>query len=145
MTTPATIDLETALKILGIDCLEKEEIRKAYLKKALVVHPDKQQQGTSSSLPASNAEAFTKLHNAYCVAMEHCSNIDETYVIQDDVLMRAFRGEDVDADLRRAGVFRPDPMFGIDVRVPFQSLHELKCDDATKENMRKTIEELLHE
>lgn len=140
--TTASIDLKTALKILGIDsCLGKEEIRKAYLKKALVVHPDKQQQ------PASSAEAFTRLHNAYCVAMEHCSDHgDETYVIQDDVLMRAFRGEDVDADLRRAGVFRPDPMFGIDVHVPFQSLHELKCDDdATKENMRKTIEELLHE
>ena len=140
--TTASIDLETALQILGIDssCLEKEEIRKAYLKQALVVHPDKQQQ----QQPGSSAEAFTRLHNAYCVAMEHCS--DGTWVKDQDVLMRAFRGHDVEADLRRAGVFRPDPMFGIDMKVPFHTVtRSQESDEEMKERMKKHIEDMFPE
>lgn len=150
-----TVDLTTALEILGLDvCAEKEQVRKAYLRKALQVHPDKkrlykvmypeEEMGADMEDSGPDEEAFTRLHNAYCVAMEHCS--DGTWVKDQDVLMRAFRGHDVEADLRRAGVFRPDPMFGIDMKVPFHTVtRSQESDEEMKERMKKHIEDMFPE
>lgn len=136
------VDLASALDILGIQCLEKKEIRKAYLRKALQVHPDKQKNCSSEDEEKRATLAFARLHDAYCTAMEHCSH--GTWIQDDDVLMRAFRGEDVEAELRRAGVFRPDPMFGINVGVPFHPvIHSHACDDAAKEKLKADIEDIL--
>lgn len=137
------VDLETALDILGIECQSKESIRKAYLKKALEVHPDKQNRVLAGDEKQQADSAFATLHDAYCVAMEHCSK--GTWVQDEDVLVRAFRGEDVDSELRRAGVFRPDPMFGINVNVPFHTLTQ-QCDsvdDDAREKIRKELEDIL--
>lgn len=136
------VDLETALDILVITRLEKMDIRKAYLRKTLEVHPDKHKNFSSEDEKNRATADFARLHDAYCLAMQHCSH--GAWVQHDDVLMRAFRGEDVDDELRRAGVFRPDPMFGINVSVPFHpATHSHACDDATKEKMRADIEDIL--
>lgn len=138
------VDLETALDILGITRLEKKDIRKAYLRKALQVHPDKHKNFSSEDEEKRATADFARLHDAYCLAMEHCSHDTWVHHDDDDILMRAFRGEDVEDELRRAGVFRPDPMFGINVSVPFHATsHSRACDDAAKEKMRTYIEDIL--
>lgn len=149
------MDLMKSLEILGLmgtgqnldfmegKCLEREQVRKAYLKKALKVHPDKQRDQTVRS-----TEEFTLLHEAYCIAMKHCDDVTLDEKTDLDILMRAFRGEDVGAALRQAGVFQPDPLFGIDLNIHFNSMKsENACKDIEerKERMRQHIEEIFSE
>jgi hypothetical protein len=113
----AMMDLERALNILGhrdeeIPCARS--VRRAYLKQALKIHPDKQH--TTEGRKASTA-------------------IDE-------ILKRAFEGMDVEDDLAALGVFRPDPMFGVDHRVSFER-HPPREHHIDPELLQEMIEKLL--
>jgi hypothetical protein len=144
----AMMDLERALNILGhrdeeIPCARS--VRRAYLKQALKIHPDKQH--TTEGRKAST-EAFAQLRQAYDVATrelrikEQDEEAARSVAAIDEILKRAFEGMDVEDDLAALGVFRPDPMFGVDHRVSFER-HPPREHHIDPELLQEMIEKLL--
>lgn len=115
-------DAEVA-RLLGIGSdvrdLTPSQLRKHYLKRALVSHPDKNP-GDSHA-----AENFAKLQEAYATLLRRVAAADTACKERAhsdailDLFLRALRGEDVENQLQSLGVYRPSAQFGIDLAVPF--------------------------
>lgn len=142
------MDLKYALSILGHGDEEMpsaQSVRSAYLKQALKIHPDKQQ--TPEGRKAST-EAFAQLHEAYDVAIkelrlqEQDAEAARSVAAMDEILKRAFQGMDVEDDLAALGVFRPDPMFGVDPHVSFET-HQPRDQHIDPELLQEKLEKLL--
>ena len=125
-----------ALRALGFDDadhhhhLAQSDLRKHYLKAALVSHPDK------NPGDAKAAERFAVLQEAYSFLLQRITAeqdaVEEKAKTQDilDVFLRAMRGENVEMELRNCGVHRPPDLFGIDLGVPFDSRRTQEDADA---------------
>ena len=128
------MDVAEALRVLGLpgdDVDEKQSVRRAYLRRALEVHPDVSSRRGSGLGPSadsgsttnrsSDTASFQRLREAYEVALGHVAGRDKNGGFdseeEDDLLMRAFRGEDVRAALARRGGWRPGEAFGVDLGV----------------------------
>lgn len=123
------MDEEKALRCLGIKhtdvgSLNSASLRKAFLKLALLRHPDK----TSDSESKERAKnEFQELKEAYDYlvqvvaksgkAKEEQKRTETLYAI----FTRALNGENVEAELSDLGVYRPPEMFGVDIHVAFDS------------------------
>lgn len=114
------MEYETALSILGVSSTVKTNasvVRRAYLRKALDLHPDRQR--TEEDRRKAH-EDFVRLREAYDVVMQHEGLQGDVDGNMNDVLLRAFQGENVEQYL--AGMKnRPSDMFGIDLTVPFDA------------------------
>jgi hypothetical protein len=140
------MDVAEALRVLGLshDLYpggnttstedEKRSVRRAYLRRALEVHPDREARCSErrgdegdggrttegkneESKKESKKESFQRLREAYEVALRHVDDGEKQGDDFDDLLMRAFRGEDVRAALARRGGWRPGEEFGVDLDV----------------------------
>lgn len=60
------------------------------------------------------------LHENYVLKNRMKRQRDPLLRLMKSHLKRAFQGMDVEDDLAALGVFRPDPMFGVDHRVSFE-------------------------
>ena len=131
------MDRDEALRVLGLPtggdsgAVDARAIRKAYLRRALEVHPDKRSTA-GAEVGGDGDEAFLRVRRAYEVALRGCQadgtdgidgvngmngmNGDDDEIMEmDDILVRAFRGEDVREALERRGGWRPGDDFGIDL------------------------------
>lgn len=131
----SVMDYQTALSILGISdtaTTSVSKIRKAYLRRALELHPDRQR--TEQDKQRAN-EAFVRLREAY-----------------EMVLMDQYpESTKEDADLTRAYFFqgdpmavRPDDMFGIDLSVRFDP-HARMMNDEQRAEAESMLREWLEE
>ena len=128
------MDVAEAYRVLGLsgdDSDGKQSVRRAYLRRALEVHPDVSSRRGSGPDPSggrgstnqseSDTASFQRLREAYEVALGHVEDRNRTGSFnaceEDDLLMRAFRGEDVRAALARRGGWRPGDAFGVDLGV----------------------------
>lgn len=140
------MDVAEALRVLGLshDLYpggnttstedEKRSVRRAYLRRALEVHPDREARcserrgdegeggrTTEGKNDTTTTASFQRLREAYEVALRHVDEGGGGGEKQgddfDDLLMRAFRGEDVRAALARRGGWRPGEEFGVDLDV----------------------------
>lgn len=118
------MDESEALKLLGItttiDHLTPSILRKHYLRAALRSHPDKNPQDKieSSQRFARIQEAYSLLVDKHTTAAVAATEKAHTRDIL-GVFLRAMRGENVETDLKNLRVYRPPPLFGIDLSVPF--------------------------
>lgn len=128
-----SMDLVEALRVLGLsddndDVATRQSVRRAYLRRALEVHPDASSRrgaGRASSSDEASSDdtaSFQRLREAYEVALGHLEGRGggedgDGIGAEDDVLMRAWRGEDVRASLARRGGWRPGEAFGVDFGV----------------------------
>lgn len=131
----SVMDYQTALSILGISdtaATSVSKIRKAYLRRAMELHPDRQR--TEQDKQRAN-EAFVRLREAY-----------------EMVLMDQYpESTKADADLTRAFFFqgdpmavRPDDMFGIDLSVRFDP-HARMMNDEQRAKAESMLREWLEE
>ena len=131
---------ESALRALGIGDrndldLHPTQLRKAYLKAALACHPDK----NSGDKDAS--KRFTELQEAYNFLLEGVSAGQDaarekarTLEIF-DIFLRAMRGDNVELELKRIGIYRPSEMFGVDLTVAFDRRLPPSSSPCTAQNM----------
>ena len=127
--------ISDAKKALGIPAEEvintRSTLRKYYLQAALTSHPDKNPDDSTSTY------RFASLQEAYSLLLAHVeadvgqglSDGDFALCSKQEVLRllrRAFQGENVENDLKRLGVHRPSPLFGIDLHVRFHQSSELR-------------------
>lgn len=130
--------VEAALQLLGleayaasIDNLTPEHLRKVYLKRALATHPDKRKDDPEST------HKFTSLKAAYEVALEAVQGRKATLLEQQhtsqllETLIKALRGEDVEAELQRLGIYRPSDQFGKDLKIRFDG--RLPVDESSQQ------------
>lgn len=114
---------EDAIALLGLPdepVFTASQLRKYYLKAALLTHPDK------NLADESSAARFAALQEAYNVLLQNIVTEEQRVREREhtlkifEVLEQAFKGEDVEHALKNLGVHRPSEMFGIDLSVPFQ-------------------------
>lgn len=101
--------------------LTAESLRRQYLKLALRTHPDK------NPRDAGAADRFARLGAAYALVLETVHH-DAVLLHEQrrtsallDLLLRALQGEQVDAELRALGEYRPPASFGVDLAVAFDA------------------------
>jgi len=120
------MDRQEAVQVLGLENgnnLTQAQLRKHYLRCALITHPDKNSGDEESS------QKFARVQRAYNLLLEEISLdaalVDEKIRTEElfNLLMRAMKGEDVESELRNLGVPRPSAMFGIDLGIPFERHH----------------------
>eukprot|EP00204_Picochlorum_oklahomense_P002845 CAMPEP_0118798388 /NCGR_PEP_ID=MMETSP1161-20130426/799_1 /TAXON_ID=249345 /ORGANISM="Picochlorum oklahomensis, Strain CCMP2329" /LENGTH=156 /DNA_ID=CAMNT_0006725799 /DNA_START=135 /DNA_END=605 /DNA_ORIENTATION=- len=130
----SVMDYRTALSILGISdtaTTSISKIRKAYLRRALELHPDRQR--TDQDRQRAN-EAFVRLREAYeMVLMDQYPESTK----EDVDLTRAFFPQ---GDSRAV---RPNDMFGIDLTVPFDP--HAQMDDEQRARAESLLREWLEE
>jgi hypothetical protein len=103
----------------GAPSLTAADLRRHYLRAALSLHPDKNREDEQAG------QRFAQLKEAYdlLLGVRHdqevvrCESVRTSSMLE--ILTRALSGKDVEAELRRLGVHRPSPLFGIDLTVPF--------------------------
>ena len=118
------MEVQEALRLLqlqGADAaaLTAEALRKQFLRLALRTHPDKNPQDPLAAqrfqeLGAAHALLLGRLHQDAGLLAEQ----GRTSALL-DLLVRAMRGEDVDAELQAMGEYRPPSQFGVDLAVAF--------------------------
>lgn len=120
------MELSEALAVLqlpasALPSLTAEAVRKQYLRLALRTHPDK---NPDDPLAAERFAALGEAHAAVlaAVAADAAAHDEQrrTATLL-DLLLRALAGEDVEAELRAAGEYRPPTAFGVDLAVPFDA------------------------
>ena len=132
------MDKQKALRCLGIKhtdlgSLNLASLRKAFLKLALLRHPDKINDSESKERAKNEFQELKEAHD-YLVqvvaesgkAKEEQERTEALY----DIFTRALNGENVEAELSDLGVYRPPEMFGVDVHVAFDS-RLTKSDNST--------------
>lgn len=131
------MDKEKALRSLGIKhtevgSLNSASLRKAFLKLALVHHPDKN--NDLESKERAKVE-FQELKEAYDYLVQVVVESGKARGEQERtetlyaIFTRALNGENVEAELYDLGIYRPPDMFGVDVDVAFDSRLKKKSED----------------
>ena len=129
------MDLQHALALLelqgsDVGSLTAASLRKQYLRLALRTHPDKRPEDPRA------AERFQALGAAHAAVLEAvaagaaAAEERERASALLDLLLRALRGEDVEAQLRGLGEYRPPAAFGVDLTVRFDGRVPPAADDA---------------
>lgn len=129
------MDLQQALALLELQggdvrALTAASLRKQYLRLALRTHPDKRPGDPQA------AQRFQALGAAHAAVLEAVSaglaaaEERERATALLGLLLRALHGEDVDAELRGLGEYRPPAAFGVDMAVRFDGRVPPAADDS---------------
>lgn len=119
------MELKEALAVLqlpasALPTLTAEAVRKQYLRLALRTHPDKNPDPRAAERFAALGAAHAAVLAALAAdAAAHDEQRRTATLLE--LLLRALAGEDVEAELRAAGEYRPPAAFGVDLAVPFDA------------------------